>query len=110
MKKDPFSSYQRSFKNVSTIDYDHSWSWCFTNYKGKHLHMKKSRVAFELSTDLYNKLKKLCKENSQGVSEYLRGLIKQEYNNTVAPPPMIGDTAVLEVLKQIEKNTRPKES
>jgi predicted DNA-binding protein len=77
----------------------------------KDVKMKNKRVAFELPNDLHNKLKKLCKENNQGVSEYLRGLIKQEYNNTVASP-MTGDT-VLEVLKQIkaliEKHTRIRE-
>ena len=66
----------------------------------------KSSVAFELPNDLFDKLKKLCKENSQGVSEYLRGLITKEYNN-LAVSTSTGDTA-LEVLKQIEKNTRPK--
>jgi len=65
----------------------------------------KSRVAFELPNDLFDKLKSLCKQNSQGVSEYLRGLITKEYNNLVVNPP---ENTVLEVLKKIEKNTRPK--
>lgn len=68
--------------------------------------MKKSRVAFELPSNLHKKLQELCEQNSLSVSEYLRGLIAREYNNSAVSPTMT-DTTVLGVLKRIEKNTRP---
>ena len=68
--------------------------------------MKKTRVAFELSIDLHNKLKLLCKNNNLGISEYLRGLIIKEYDNQTSNSITNDTNEILEILKQIEINTR----
>jgi hypothetical protein len=68
--------------------------------------MKKTRVAFELSIDLHNKLIDLCKKNNFGISEYLRGLIIKEYDNQTSNSITNDTNEILEILKQIEINTR----
>ena len=71
----------------------------------------KSRVAFELPIDLHNKLKKLCKKNNLGISEYLRSLIIEKYNKQTTNNNNVTNNAnntetIIKILKQIEKNTR----
>ena len=72
--------------------------------------MSKRRVAFELQTELDSKLKALCKHNNQSVSEYMRGLIVVEYQRLNSKQPqqeVNSESSILNILKQIEENTRP---
>jgi predicted DNA-binding protein len=68
------------------------------------------RVAFELKPELHGKLKELSQRNSQGYSEYIRGLIAEEYNRVFNKKEdnvsSVTDTEIVEILKKIEINTR----
>jgi hypothetical protein len=73
----------------------------------------RARVAFELKKDLHEKLEKLCKRSSLGYSEYIRGLITEEYNRVFSKQEKVEDIKsdndindIIELLRKIERNTR----